>query len=674
MAEQYGYAGKILKVDLSTGQITEIPSSNYLPKYFGGRGLAARLYWDEVSPEVGPLEPGNALIFTTGPLTGTGAAMRAIGQCSGKSPQYYPKNTIHTNSASGGWTLQMKYAGYDAFIIKGKAEKPVYLWVNDGKVEIKDAGFIWGRTTRQTMFMMKELHDEKAQVACIGPAGENLVIPSVINVDCNTAFGQGGFGAVMGSKNLKAIVVRGTGSIKVANPAKILELNEAMRQITSIKHGESRVVNGEEIIGSRNSKGGSLASYGAGTETNTSEKLGKVRLRGAACPGCLSHCSVRQEYVDGSLPTGSASCVDNSGWLRPELMTGHYMGKTNWEWSMNNDALGIENFYIGALTLAPISNISPATSSLILDVWYDAYNRGILTEENTGLPWSKFGSSEFLQKLQSMLAYREGFGDVMAMGLGAAVKYIMEHEEFGPDRGDMEFLYQKSCPKAGVFGGLYRHSLVKGYGPGSSMSLASLYSGVDTKMGKEIHGEVFRLPKELLTYFYDSDKVGDLSYWGDDLAKAVVYHQYYAQWADCAPMCAFQTYTTTFHDFSVGNTSDFMKYSNFGIAEYLNAVFGEETTIEELHARDEMLLNMSRANLIRDGYLDGPVDTFHDCIYDEVDIDGINVIPKDKYEKCLAQYYDIMGWVDGAPTKAKLEELDLKDVADELEALGKLPA
>jgi aldehyde:ferredoxin oxidoreductase len=674
MAEQYGYAGKILKVDLTNNQITSIPSSNYLPKYFGGRGLANRLYWDEIPPEVGALDPENALIFTTGPLTATGAAMRAPSFCAGKSPQYYPKSTFYIGNSMGMWAHGMKYAGYDAFIIKGQADRPVYLWIDNDKIEIRDAGFLWGRTTRQTRFMMMDLYGDRVQVACIGPAGENLVIPSTINTDCNHAFAQGGMGAVMGSKKLKAIVVRGTGSIKVANPGKIIEINEAMRRLTSIKQGETRVVNGEEIVGSRDPKSATTAGYSAGTETNTNEKLGKIRLRGAGCPGCLSHCTIRQKYVDGSLPTGSASCMDNSGWIRPELMTGHYMGKTNWEWSMNNDELGLENFYTGTLTQAPISNLSPATSSLIFDVYYDAYKRGILTEDNTKLPWSKYGSQEFIQKLQFMIAYRQGFGDILANGLAEATKYIVAHEEFGPNREDMIFLYQKSCPKDGVFGGLYRHALVKGYGPGSSMSLASFYSAVDSKTGREIHGEVYRLPKELLTYFYGSDEVGGMDYWGDDLAQAVVKHQYYAQWADCAPMCAFQTYTHAFQNLNLADPSDYMKYSNWGTAEYLSAVFGEETTSEELHFRDEMLLNLTRAVQIRDGLLDGPVDTFFDCIYEEVDSDGKNVIPRDKFESTLVKYYQIMGWENGVPTRAKLEELDLKDIADDLDARGLLPA
>lgn len=160
MAEQYGYAGKILKVDLTSGQVSEIPSSKYLPKYFGGRGLAAKLYWDEVTPEVGALDSENALIFTTGPLTATGAAMTSVGMCAGKAPMIYPTQTYFCSSAAGAWAHEMKYAGYDAFIIKGKATQPVYLWIEDGRVEIKRADFLWGHTTRQTRQELMKLHGE----------------------------------------------------------------------------------------------------------------------------------------------------------------------------------------------------------------------------------------------------------------------------------------------------------------------------------------------------------------------------------------------------------------------------------------------------------------------------------------------------------------------------------
>lgn len=684
MGEQYGYAGKVLKVDLTSRQITEILSDQYLPKYFGGRGLAARLYWDEITPEVGALDPDNALIFTTGPLTATGVGMTSVGMCAGKAPMIYPSPTYFCSSAAGAWAHEMKYAGCDAFVIKGQAEEPVYLWIEDGHVQIRNADFLWGHTTRQTRQELMERHGEKIQAACIGPAGERLVIPSIISVDSNTAFGQGGFGAVMGSKKLKAIAVRGTGSIRVADPGRIVEMNEAMRQLSSVREGETRILSsGKKVVGRYEP---SKTPFFPVPDTETSAELGRgdVRIRRAACPGCFVMCKSKRQYVDGSIPGGSAECQDLLLWVGPEQLAygGRLFGRLNWETSMLIDDLGLDNFHAGCMGYGyvtgngfpvPWSNVSPGGASVVLDMWWEANRRGILTEENTGLPWSRFGSREFMLQYAHMLAYREGFGDIMARGSGVAVKYIMEHEEFGPNRNEMEWLYQKTYPKAGVFGGINRHHIVTGEGLGSPGAPYSLYSAVNVKRGKEPHAYMGFEPKEWLIKFYGTDKVADPSYWGDDLAKAIVRHEYYANQADCAPVCAFNMPTqgvNRYLVFKLNDLDNLIKYSLNGTAEYLSAVFGEAITTEMLFARDEMLVNLERAIWIRDGYTNGAVDTYFDCIFEETDIQGQILIPKDKFEVALDTYYQLRGWKNGVPTRSKLDALGLQDVAYELEKRG----
>jgi len=680
MAEQCGYAGKILKVDLTNGQVSEIPSGRYLPKYFGGRGLAAKLYWDEVTPEAGALEPENGLIFTTGPLTGTGAAMTSVGMCAGKAPMIYPTPTYFCSSAAGAWAHEMKYSGYDAFIIKGKASQPVYLYVEDGHVEIKSADFLWGHTTRETRQELMNLHGDRVQVACIGPAGENLVIPSIISVDCNTAFGAGGFGAVMGSKNLKAVAVRGTGSIRVANPNRIIELNEIMRKLISIRNGEQRVLaNGKEVVGKWYDPTTTMYFPIPGTETAFEKEQGSVRIRRSACPGCFVMCKSKRQYIDGSVPDGSAECQDILLWIGQEhqYYGGRLSGRLNWEASMLVDDLGLDNFHTACQSYGlvtgsgfpvPWSNVSPGASCMALDMWWEANRRGILTEENTGLPWSRFGSKEFMEKYVNMLAYRQGFGDILANGSGPAVTHIMGNEAFGPNRNDMEFLYQKSYPKAGVFGGTLRHCLMGGYALGSARPTCSLYSAVNSKRGKEVHADFHTEPKDWLMKFYGVEKIPND--WGDDLAKVIVVHEYYANQADSAPVCAptseIGNIQARLAFNKINDVGDFLKKSMNGTAEYLSAVFGKEITQEELFARDEMLVNLERAIWIRDGYTKGAVDTFFDCIFEETDSEGNILIPRDKFENALGVYYQLRGWKEGVPTKAKLEELDLKYVADEL--------
>lgn len=212
----YGWAGKILEVDLSNEKITETKLDEKLARDFiGGRGLGVKILYDRVGPEVKPLDPENLLIFATGPLTGTLSPTSGRHCVVTKSPL---TNTISDSQSGGYWGAELKFAGYDAIIVRGKAKKPVYLWVRDGGAEFKDAKALWGKGTHATTDgICKELGDDKVKVACIGPAGEKLVkIAAIIN-DKYRASGRCGVGAVMGSKNLKAIAVRGKGEPKIAN-------------------------------------------------------------------------------------------------------------------------------------------------------------------------------------------------------------------------------------------------------------------------------------------------------------------------------------------------------------------------------------------------------------------------------------------------------------------------
>jgi aldehyde:ferredoxin oxidoreductase len=177
----------------------------------------------------------------------------------------------------------------------------------------------------------------------------------------------------------------------------------------------------------------------------------------------------------------------------------------------------------------------------------------------------------------------------------------------------------------------------------------------------------------MLRKYFGTDKVADPNYWGDDLAKAIVMHEYYANQADSAPVCSMNSFMMNLKKelmWKINDLGDFMKYSMNGTAEYLSAVFGEKIIGEDLFARDEMLVNLERAIWIRDGYTKGAVDTFFDCIFEETDLEGNILIPRDKFENVLNIYYKLRDWKNGVPTRAKLEKLDLRDIADELEERG----
>ncbi len=217
----YGWMGKIIKIDISNGKQEAVEVSDELRrKYLGGRGLGVKLYSDMCSTDIDPFSPENPLIFLTGPLTGlipTAGRYQVIS----RSPL---TNTICDSSSGGVFGNQLKKTGLDGFIVTGKAEKPVYLLITDNGIEIKNASHLWGKNTHQTRDILTEEYSTKASVASIGPAGENQVIFAAIMNDKDRAAGRGGMGAIMGSKNLKAVVAIGSKEIPVADPDALKEL------------------------------------------------------------------------------------------------------------------------------------------------------------------------------------------------------------------------------------------------------------------------------------------------------------------------------------------------------------------------------------------------------------------------------------------------------------------
>jgi len=224
----FGWMGKILRIDLSQRRIESQDSAPLIPHYLGGRGFGARIAWDELAPGIGAFDPRNPLMALTGPLCGTSAPCSGRTQIMGVSPQAYPIEWFTRSNMGGHFGPALKYAGYDGVVVTGHAEKPCYVWINDDKVEIRDGAELWGLGTYATQTRLQELHGKDARILTIGPAGENLSRIAIVNSETESAAGAGGFGAVMGSKNLKAIVVRGSGGVRIAHPKLLLERSLAI--------------------------------------------------------------------------------------------------------------------------------------------------------------------------------------------------------------------------------------------------------------------------------------------------------------------------------------------------------------------------------------------------------------------------------------------------------------
>ena len=220
------YGGAILRVDLSEDKISKEPTASYSADFIGGRGINIRLLYDESPPEVAPLDPASPLIFGVGPLCGTPVPASRV-EVTAKSPE---TGFLGSSNFGGVFGPELKYAGYDNIVFTGHADKPFYLWIHNDEVEIRDASHLWGRDTYKTQEIIRSEIDSDVKVACIGPAGENLVHFATVQSALGHSAGRTGTGGVMGSKNLKAIVVRGTKGINLADPEKYLSIVEELQQ------------------------------------------------------------------------------------------------------------------------------------------------------------------------------------------------------------------------------------------------------------------------------------------------------------------------------------------------------------------------------------------------------------------------------------------------------------
>ncbi|MCJ7605088.1 MAG: hypothetical protein MUO19_03530, partial [Dehalococcoidales bacterium] len=372
-----GWMGKILRVNLTDGALTEIPTMDYAGKYLGGRGVASRLYWEQVTPEVKAFDPENRLIFMTGPLLATGAQGAARMCVSGKSPMAYPEGYCY-GSLGGYFPAEIKKAGWDGIVLDGRADKPIYLVVEDGAVSLHDAAHLWGQSAYTVEAMLRETHGDKARFVTTGVAGENLVRTAIIFGSQEGAV-TAGFGAVMASKNLKAMVVKGTGRITVADPERLKELARYTRELRDTC--DLSVV---PRIG--------MTNHG-----HLLEAIGQRH-----CYMCGLTCS-KYVYRMGKDPEleGIRGCQAMEYYL---------------PWVYGHEDEPVKTLF-DAPSLANDYSIGTFELQHMIDWLHACYQNGIYTDENTGLPLSKMGTREFLERLLHAIANREGFGDTLAEGM-----------------------------------------------------------------------------------------------------------------------------------------------------------------------------------------------------------------------------------------------------------------
>ncbi|OGN95571.1 MAG: hypothetical protein A2Y89_02195, partial [Chloroflexi bacterium RBG_13_51_18] len=379
MIANSGYAGEILKIDLSGGGTERLPSAPYTERFLGGRGLAAKIYWDMVPPQAGAFDAENCLICATGPVTGfTGISGGSRWQVCAKSPVMEPEAFTYGNLGER-WGTRLKYAGYDALVVRGKAEKPKYIYIHDGTVEIRDASSLWGKSAIESGDLLKAKLGSNVTVLTIGPAAENLVTFATMLTD-DGASGSSGLGSVMGSKKLKAIAVAGDKKPQAADPEGLEKLAARIRELR------------------KDTWQGWLDSL-----------PGKTKLR--ACYGCPSGCFRRAYTEDGRR-------------YKFFCQAAHvYWG------AVFSDINAGTEIALQATRLCDHYGLDTAILQPIIDWLGRCYREGVLNEKDMGLPVSKAGSLEFIEALTRKIALREGFGDLLAEGNIKAAKKLGKKAE-----------------------------------------------------------------------------------------------------------------------------------------------------------------------------------------------------------------------------------------------------
>ncbi len=410
-----GYAGRVLRVDLTEGEVrTSSLPSRWIRDFLGGDGIAARTLFEEVPGRTDPLSPKNRLIVATGPVTGTLWPMSGRTVFVSKAALTGIWGESHVGGFLG---AELKFAGYDMLVVSGRAEKPVYLSIQDDNVTVNDAAKLWGLKTHETTSRIKELqNDPDVQVAAIGPAGEKLVKFASVLVNHARAAGRTGMGAVMGSKNLKAIAVRGTGSVSVARHDEFVELAKAahMRVRTDPQAREMHKW-GTWILTAVKQQIGELPTYNHrtgvfdGWESLSGDYIRpRYTVSDRACFGCSLGCKkvnyVRQGPYAGTLEEG------------PE-----YEGLMAF-----GSSLGIADYptTLKANQLCNRYGLDMISTGMTISFAFEAFEKGIIDKEMTGGLELRWGDSQAAIRLLEMIANRDGIGDVLAEGTRAAANRI----------------------------------------------------------------------------------------------------------------------------------------------------------------------------------------------------------------------------------------------------------
>lgn len=637
----YGYHGKILHVDLTSAEISvEQPPDEFYRFYMGGSAMGLHYILKNTPAHVDPLGPENTLALVLGALTGAPISGQSRMTAVAKSPL---TGAIGDSQSGGFWPAELKFAGFDAIILSGRSPKPVYLWVHGGEAELRDAGHLWGRLTGDVeAAIQQELDDKRIEVLQVGPAGEKGVRFAAMISMSNRANGRTGMGAVMGSKNLKAIAVRGKQRPAIADPAKLKELAKwgAANFADSEVYGMGKYGTAEVLLSQQ--KNGGLPTHNwdsgvfDGAEPISGETMYDTILLGAAegkqdrlgrdtCYACTVRCKRVVETSYNSQPV-------DPHYGGPEYETlstfGSYCGISDL------DAVAYANQLCNQYGMDTIS--CGATIA-----WaFNAYEDGLLTRDDTGGLELNYGNTESMVKLTEMIGRREGFGDLLAEGSARAAERI--------GRGSEALVVATKKQE------------MPAHMPQVKRSLGLIYAvnpfGADHQSSEHdgAYENSYKWYKERMAMIGMNEPQEKYSLTAEKIRYAMVTQHLYSN-MDSVNVCQF-VYGPAWQ-----------LYGPDQLAQTVQAVTGWDATIDELLLVGERRVNMLRAFNAREG-LTREDDKLPKKLAKELKggrSDGFK-FTAEELESAKDTYYALSGWdvATGTPTAAKLKELGLDWVVD----------
>lgn len=599
-----GWIGKLIRVNLSEKTIkVEDLNMKDANLYLGGRGLGSKYLYDEIDPTIDPLSPDNKLIFMTGPMTGTYATCAGRFNVIAKAPL---TGTIGASNSGGHFGPELKYAGYDGIIFEGKSETPVYLKIYDDKIELKSAAHLWGKDVFETTDTLLLENEEDARVACIGPAGEKQVLFATVMNDKDRAAGRSGLGAVMGSKNLKAVVVRGTNDIKVANKHEFMAATMDARN-KLLEH---------PVTG----KGGGLPTYGTQVLMNILNESHALPTRNWQTSWFEDADKIGGEFLtDNYLIRNKAcfSCPIGCGRVI-RIPDGKYKGivagpeyEAGWSYGAScgiNDMNAIDK----ANHVCNLVGFDPITMGATIACAMELYEIGAITKEELGEELV-FGDAESIISWTERTANREGFGDLLALG-----SYRLA-EKYGHPELSMSVKKQEMPA--------YDGRAIQGM----ALEYATSNRGGCHVRGYLTSPEVLGIPMK--TDPLVTEGKAELLKLFQDLTGLV----------DSSDICLFTT-------FGIGLPE---------ISNMLRNTIGVDLPDEEFLKVGERIWNLERMFNLEAGFTKED-DTLPPRLLDE----GVTTGPAKgkvaELDVMLEEYYEVRGWdKDGIPTEEKLDELSI---------------